>query len=40
VEADMVFIDIEKKQYTDTLKTLPKRLSEINIPVFQFFTTP
>ena len=30
----MVFIDIEKGQYTDILKTLPKRLSEISIPVF------
>jgi len=31
---DMIFVDIDKRQYIDVLKLLPKKLSEIGIGIF------
>jgi len=40
LSVDMVFIDVDKKQYADVLELLPRRLSEIGIGVFHNATVP
>jgi predicted O-methyltransferase YrrM len=34
LDIDMIFVDIDKKQYIDVLKLLPEKLSKIGIGVF------
>lgn len=40
LEIDMIFVDIDKRQYIDVLRILPKKLSRIGIGIFHNIIIP